>query len=249
VKSDNREYKGFAAMAALYGLDTESARLINDYVPGDSYNAKIYPDHQAVRIPKGSDLVFEVHYTPNNKAATTDQSMVAFKWAKKPPEEEVLTKVFRKPMGRFRIPPHDPHYRMDDTYYFEQDVYVDAIRPHFHSRGKSFKVEMIIRDPKTDEIASRDLVLSVPAYDPDWQRTYELEKPLFVPAGAELVTTGYFDNSKFNPRNPDPTATVLWGQQSTDEMFSVRFKYHAAKGKTGLRDTTRSTAANSARRD
>ena len=45
-------------------------------------------------------------------------------------------------------------------------------------------------------------------------------------AGAELVAVGNFDNSKLNPRNPDPKATVLWGQQTYDEMFSVRFKYH-----------------------
>ena len=95
-------------MAALYGLNTEAARLINDYVPGDYYNAKIYPSHQAVKIPKGSDLIFEVHYTPNNRAATPDQSMVAFKWTAKPPAEEVLTKVFRKPVGRFRIPAETP---------------------------------------------------------------------------------------------------------------------------------------------
>jgi hypothetical protein len=82
-------------MAQLYGLTGEHAHLINDYVPGDPYNAKTYPAHQAVVIPKHSDLIFEVHYTPNNKSAVSDQSMVAFQWAKGPPQEQVLTKVFR----------------------------------------------------------------------------------------------------------------------------------------------------------
>lgn len=228
VKSENKEYKGFAAMAALYGLNTEAARLINDYVPGDYYNAKIYPSHQAVRIPKGSDLIFEVHYTPNNRAATPDQSMVGFKWASKPPAEEVLTKVFRKPVGRFRIPAETPHHVMADTFYFEKDVYIDAVRPHFHYRGKAFKVEFVQRSTDSDEAIGRETLISVPVFDPDWQRTYELKKPLFVPAGAELIATGHFDNSKFNPRNPDSKVAVLWGQQSYDEMFSVRFKYHLA---------------------
>lgn len=229
VPAGNREFVGFAGMTALYGLNAGRATLINDYVPGDTYNAKVYPAGQAVRIPAGSDLIFELHYTPNNRAATTDQSMVAFRWAKQPPQEEVLTSVFRKPIGRFQIPPQHPHFRAEDTYYFEHDILVDAIRPHYHLRGKSYRLEMIERDPKTEEVVSRKTVLTVPLYDPDWQRTYELATPLLVKAGTELAVTGHFDNSWLNPNNPDPTATVIWGQQFYDEMFSTRFKYRLAQ--------------------
>ncbi len=229
VEAGDKPFSGFAGMAALYGISTEQARLLNDYVPGDAYNAKIYPAGKAVRIPKHTDLIFEMHYTPNGKDSAADQSRIAFRWADQPPEEEVMTKVFRKAVGRFRIPPHDSHFHMVDTYYFEEDIWLDAIRPHYHYRGKSFRLEMVTRDEKTDEIVSRDTVLSVPVFDQGWQRTYELEKPLFVPAGTELIATGTFDNSKFNPKNPNPEATVLWGQQTTDEMFSTRFKYHLAE--------------------
>lgn len=221
---------GLATMAQLYGITGEQAYLINDYVPGDTYNAKVYPPQQAVRIPKNSDLVFEVHYTPNNRAPATDQSMVAFQWADGPPQEEVLTTVFRRPVGRFRIPPHHPHYRVEDTYYFKHDVWIDAIRPHFHVRGKSFRLEIIDRDPETDEIASRRTVLTVPVFDQAWQRTYELASPLLLPAGTELLATSHFDNSSINPNNPDPSAAVTWGQQTlTDEMFSTRFKFRLVK--------------------
>lgn len=226
---EKKSLGGFA-MAQLYGLNGDKAHLINDYVPGDTYNAKVYPSHQAVLIPKNSDLIFELHYTPNNREATTDQSMVAFRWADGPPEEQVHTRVFRKPIGRFRIPPHAEHYPIQDTYYFEHDILLDAVRPHFHYRGKSFRLEMVERDPKTDEIIRRRTIVSVPIFDAAWQRTYELETPLFVPAGTELVATGHFDNSRFNPNNPNPNAEVLWGQQSYDEMFSTRFKYRIVDG-------------------
>jgi hypothetical protein len=228
VKSGNRQYNGFSGMAALYGFNTERANLLNDYVPGDTYNAKIYPPGQAVRIPQGSDLIYEVHYTPNNRQATTDQSMAAFRWADAAPETEVLTTVFRKPIGRFRIPPHHPHYRMVDSYYFEHDVLIDAVRPHFHYRGKSFRLELVQRDQNDGQVIDRQTILSVPVWDPDWQRTYELKTPLYVPAGTELLATGHFDNSKLNPNNPDPSAEVLWGQQTYNEMFSTRFKYRLA---------------------
>jgi hypothetical protein len=227
----DQKYDGLAAMLYLYGLSGELARVINDYVPGDTYNAKTYPPDQAVRIPKHSDLIFEVHYTPNNRARATDQSMVAFQWAAAPPAEEVLTTVFRVPTGGFRIPPFESHFRMEDTYYFENDVEIDGIRPHFHVRGKSFRLELIERDSKTDEITERHTILSVPVFDQGWQRTYELTTPLHLPAGAELLATGHFDNSSLNPKNPDPSAEITWGQQTTTgEMFSTRFKFRRAKG-------------------
>ena len=225
VPSSDKQFTGFSGMAELYGLNSEGAILINDYVPGDTYNAKVYPPGQAVRISKGSDLIFEVHYTPNNRSTVLDRSMVAFRWADQPPRDEVFTKVTRTPVGRFRIPPHAHHHRMQDSFYFEHDVLLDAIRPHFHLRGKAFRVERIERDPETDAIVRRDTILSVPVWDPDWQRTYELKTPLHVLAGTELLASGDFDNSRLNPNNPDPSATVEWGQQTHDEMFSTRFKY------------------------
>ena len=228
VPASSKVFSGFSGMAELYGLNGEGAILINDYVPGDTYNAKQYSPEQAVRVPENSDLIFELHYTPNNREAIFDRSKVAFTWAPKPPKEEVFTKVFRRPIGRFQIPPHVSHHRKQDSYYFEHDVLLDAVRPHFHLRAKSFRLEVIVRDEDTEEIAKRETVLSVPVWDQDWQRTYEFEAPLFLPAGSELLATAHFDNSYLNPNNPDPSATVQYGQQTTDEMFSVRFKYRVA---------------------
>ncbi len=229
VPASDKDFVGFLGMAALYGFNTEGAILINDYVPGDTYNAKVYPADQAVRIPANSDLIFELHYTPNNRETRVDQSMVAFQWADQLPDDEVFTKVFRKPIGRFRIPPHENHYRMVDHYYFPHDVWIDAIRPHFHLRAKSFRLEVVRRDEETEEVIERRSLLTIPIWDPDWQRTYELQTPLRLLAGTELVATGVFDNSSLNPNNPDPEATVFWGQQTQDEMFSVRFKYRVVK--------------------
>ena len=225
--ASDEDFSGFA-MAALFGLTGDRSRPLNDYVPGDLSNHKEYPSDQAVRIPQGSDLIFEVHYTPNGKA-TTDQSQVAIRWAKGAPSDEVLTKVFRKKRGGFMIPAGDPHYRMEDSYYFEQDVQVDTIRPHMHLRGQSYRLDLVERDPATDEVTRRETILSVPNFDANWQRTYELETPLPVAAGTELVATVYFNNSKLNPNNPDPSANVYWGLQTTDEMFSTRIQYRLPK--------------------
>jgi hypothetical protein len=229
VPAGNEKFEGMAAMALLYGLNTQRGNVIADYVPGDTHNAKTYPSDQACRIPRHTDLIFELHYTPNNRQAVPDQSMVGFIWAPKPPLDEVERRVFRKPVGRFRIPPGDHHFRMQDSYYFETDVDLDAIRPHFHLRGKSYRLEMVERNPDSGEIESRQTILAIPRFDQRWQRTYELAAPLRIPAGTELLATVNFDNSRLNPNNPDPTKEVLWGQQTTDEMFSTWFRYRLVK--------------------
>lgn len=44
-----------------------------------------------------------------------------------------------------------------------------------------------------------------------------------LPKGTRLECTEHFDNSPNNPENPDPAKTVIWGQQSYDEMMVCMF--------------------------
>ena len=62
---------------------------------------------------------------------------------------------------------------------------------------------------------------STPRYRFEWQVIYYLPKPLALPKGTRVEITAHWDNSANNPRNPDPTQSVTWGNQSTDEMLSV----------------------------
>ena len=63
------------------------------------------------------------------------------------------------------------------------------------------------------------MLLNVPAYDFNWQHGYELRQPIDLPADFAIVCDAAFDNSDGNPANPDPTATVHWGDQSFEEMM------------------------------
>ena len=69
------------------------------------------------------------------------------------------------------------------------------------------------------------MLLNVPNYDFNWQTLYRLKTPRRMPAGTRLVCAGTFDNSAGNPANPDPKATVRFGEQTTDEMFIGYFNY------------------------
>ena len=41
-----------------------------------------------------------------------------------------------------------------------------------------------------------------------------------LPQGTRLEAVAHYDNSAFNPYNPDPTRTVPYGLQTYDEMFN-----------------------------
>jgi hypothetical protein len=40
-----------------------------------------------------------------------------------------------------------------------------------------------------------------------------------MPKGSTLLIKAHYDNSTDNPFNPDPTATVRWGDQTWEEML------------------------------
>jgi hypothetical protein len=70
-----------------------------------------------------------------------------------------------------------------------------------------------------------EVLIEVPIWDFNWQHFYRFEQPVLIRPDQALLATATWDNSKFNPRNPDPNANVPWGQQTTQEMFNTLFNY------------------------
>jgi hypothetical protein len=89
-----------------------------------------------------------------------------------------------------------------------------------HLRGKDFMY--LVTYPGRDP----EILLSVPAYDFAWQSYYRLNEPLAVPKGTVIECVAHFDNSEKNPANPDPKATVTWGDQTYEEMMIGYLDYY-----------------------
>jgi hypothetical protein len=68
-------------------------------------------------------------------------------------------------------------------------------------------------------------ILTVPVWDFNWQRFYQFKEPILIRPDQALLATAYWDNSKYNPRNPDPNADTPWGQQTIHEMFNTLLLY------------------------
>lgn len=190
------------------------------YAPGDL--GVSYPQGVAKKIPKGASLVLQMHYTPNG-TAQSDKSHVGLIFAKKHPQHEAKTRAVLN--FAFQIPAGANNHKVTSSYKFTKDAVLWSFLPHMHLRGKSFDYKATYPDGKTETI------LSVPRYDFGWQSTYHLKEPLRLPAGTRIDCTAYFDNSKENLNNPDPTKSVRWGQQTWEEMMIGFLDYSYAETK------------------
>ncbi len=201
-------------------LSKLSADQIDDhlitYVPGS--DPEVYPENTGVLLKKGTNVYAQMHYTTSGKA-TTDNTRIGLYFSEKPPKHSlhyytlVNMDIEIKPNSVFR----------DRAYYqFKEDVYIYNLFAHAHFRGKSAKFTVIRNDGREEDI------LSVPNYDFNWQRNFQLETPMFLPAGSTLVYYSTFDNTSQKPGNPDPNKTIYFGEQSWDEMLyggvTYRFK-------------------------
>lgn len=170
-------------------------------------------DHSAKLIPAGSDIVLQVHYTTNGKSAEMDQTKIGLTLAKEAPLKRFFSAVAASP--NWTIPPGDPNYEGHAKLTFGEPVELTFLQPHMHLRGKDMTVRLVY---PTGEIQT---LLSVPHYDFSWQIVYYLDQPLQLPQGTRVEVTAHWDNSANNPYNPDPAATVKWGNRSADEMLTM----------------------------
>ena len=193
-------------------------RFLEGYAPG-KVDAMTFPEDTGVYIPQGHKLSMQFHFTTNGRA-TTDETVLGLYMHDEPPKYENFT---RSVSSQFKIPAFDQDYESAASYVFDEDVVVTGLRAHMHFRGKDMKFSV------ENEDGSMTDLLSVPNYSYAWQPTYELEQPMLVKAGTRVHVTGAFDNSEFNPANPDPSKELTFGLQSWDEMFIGYWTYHAAE--------------------
>lgn len=214
------EYRAVVHHVIVYVLPpgrkaaTVDESLLNDgmlgsYVPGDM--PRVYPTGVARKIPKGSRLLFEMHYTPNGKAGK-DCTVAGLLLAKEKPAHEIVGAAILT--TDFRIPAAAADHVVTASRRFDKPAVVLAMSPHMHLRGKAFRYERVSADGKT-----RTTLLNVPKYDFNWQVMYQLAEPVTVAAGEKIVCTARYDNSKANPFNPNPAKAVSWGDQTWEEMM------------------------------
>ncbi|MCG8585097.1 MAG: hypothetical protein MI757_10325 [Pirellulales bacterium] len=210
--------------------------LLNAYVPGQE--ALVLPKGYARRIPAGSKLVFQMHYTPNGSPQQDITRIGLILADEQDVRDEVLTLVAIN--RKFEIPPEADDYLVRAKLrWLPKNGRIISLSPHMHLRGKSFR--FVARRGTKEEI-----LLDVPRYDFNWQHGYMLATPLPLADVDGVECYARYDNSEGNLVNPDPTASVRWGDQSWQEMmigfFDVAIPKDAVPARTGATDESKAAS-------
>ena len=190
-----------------HGAHWTDSDILLVYAPGSSPDQ--WPAGMAKFVPAGSDLVFQMHYTTHGHA-TSDQTSIGIVFAKKPPAQRVITLQLTN--DHFVIPPGVDDYRVEARGTLPNDATLLSFFPHMHLRGKQFDYNIVGAN------GSIETLLRV-NYDFYWQLSYRLAEPRMLKAGTMLQAVALYDNSRKNLHNPDPDASVRWGDQTYDEMM------------------------------
>ena len=203
------------AFATLpFGFD-ENRNFLTGKVPGGI--AVDLASGIAMMIPKGSVLALQIHYVTTGKEET-DQVSVGLRFAKEPVHKRVRYKIIAD--YRFKIPPGAPAHRVAAQKTLEADATGIGLFSHMHLRGKDST--FFAHYPN----GTNETLLALPNYSFDWQLSYVWRRGTRqFPKGTQIECVSHFDNSAFNPFNPDPNATVKNGPQTFNEMMQGFFFY------------------------
>src|ERR1700730_11562695 len=211
VVDDNSYWPGKKPRDAQFG----TWGMLSSYLPGRVPD--IFPEGTARKIAAGANLSFQIHYSKATNKPATDVSSVGLIFAKEPPREVATRGQLSNYL--FRIPAGDPNVEVTECHTFQQDMYWTTLTPHMHLRGKDARFDVTYPDGR------KETLLFVPHYNFNWQITYRMSEPKFIPKGTRLAIISHFDNSPNNPLNPDPNQVVRWGGASEMEMMDGWIEY------------------------
>jgi hypothetical protein len=199
--------------------------FVTGYVPGGE--PMNLDNGVGFMIPKGSFLGLQIHFVTTGKPEKCKLS-VGLRY----PREVIQTRLrhFQLFDTRFAIPPGAPAHKVTASQVLDTDIVGVGLFSHMHLRGKDMTFAAHAPDGK------RDTLLIIANYNFEWQLPYRWEpgKKRFA-KGTRLECTAHYDNSPFNPYNPDPKATVRDGPQTHNEMMYGFFFYTRADEKLNLR--------------
>ncbi|MEQ1501735.1 MAG: hypothetical protein ABMB14_05865 [Myxococcota bacterium] len=200
---------------------------VAQWVPGSG--ATLFPDGVGIPVPEGSLIVLQMHYNTLSADGNPDQSTL-----------DLMTTTDVERIGAFapwldagwtfgnmEIPPDaavthtakgDPLPFFDlllDDIDLSNGFLIHAAMLHMHNVGTGG----LIRLDRADGTA--ETLLDVPAWDFDWQLTYQLAEPIPFAPDDELYLECRFDN---------PTSELInWGEGSGEEMCVANLFVSAPK--------------------
>lgn len=161
-------------------------------------------------IPEGAVLTLQIHYVTTGQPET-DRIRVGIRYARGTIVKRTRHQRIR-PEG-ISIPPGAPFHRISAEETIGQNATVLALFSHMHLRGRDMTFYADYPD------GTSETLLTIPNYSFDWQLAYVYPPGVKrFPKGTKIRTVSHYDNSSFNPYNPDPSVEVVYGDQTYHEM-------------------------------
>jgi hypothetical protein len=207
------------------GSGVRGAEWLEGWAPGKT--PRRLPAGYGLRIPKGSDIILQVHYNKTGKPEA-DRTRMGVYFCQEPVDKHVrVARLLGLPLI---IPAGESNYVSRASLTVPKDVTVLSVMPHMHLLGREMTVTANL--PGGSDVP----MVRVPDWDFNWQISYAFKEPVKLPAGSKVSLVARHDNSAENPNNPsNPPKLVRWGEQTTDEMCIAFFSYtvdaeHITKG-------------------
>ncbi|HSU87620.1 MAG TPA: cytochrome c [Terriglobia bacterium] len=196
------------------GRQDEGIDLLGKFNPG--LGSQDFSEYQSAKfVPKGSDIVFNMHYTATGKE-TTDRSRLALKFGRAPKYRYYVNEG--PTASNLAIPAGDSNAEVVSEMTANYDTQLVYMQPHMHLRGKDYEVRLIFPDGRMETIMRTK-------WDFNWQIGFDMTKPIAIPKGTRLIGIAHFDNSANNKWNPDRAKFIVWGPQNWDEMQNCFMGY------------------------
>ena len=128
-------------------------------------------------MPKGSDLVFELHYTTSGKPAS-DISKLGLVLAKSAPEKRYFFHAGPTALN-LAIPPGEGTAEVVSEITFGEDAQLVYAQPHMHLRGKDFELRVVTPDKAPQTVLKGN-------FNFEWQMGYQYAEPIAMPKGSKL---------------------------------------------------------------
>jgi hypothetical protein len=206
---------GFSGLGGL-GFNFAKGQL-GQWLPGTRHSP--LPDGVGYFLPRGADIVMQVHYHPTGKEET-DLSRIALYFYDKRVDKRLRCMPVSVPRNLLKIPAADSNAVFWAEQEMPGDVTVVQIFPHMHLLGREIAATATLPDGSTIPI------VRISNWDFRWQNCYTLKTPLRLPKGSRVRLEARFDNSTANPRNPNqPPTLVHFGIRTVDEMCLLYLLY------------------------
>ena len=191
------------------GDKVKNALFVTGKVPGGI--PMVMQDGIAVRAPKMYIPLLQIHFTTDGHPEKC-RIALGIRYAREKVQKELHLE--RISNHSFAIAAGDPHYKVTETWQTKKDIIGVGLFSHMHVRATDMTYFAHYPDGKTETL------LMVPNYSFDWQIGYAWPaNTRKFPAGTRFEVVAHYDNSSFNPFNPDPKKTVREGDQTTEEMM------------------------------